>query len=415
MKRYYLLALMACSVVALVLMAASPSEAIHRGAGNLVCGGCHTMHNSQGGTTAAPDNLGGAAGGSVFLLRGDTSAGTFNFCLNCHADDGAQAGTSHAPHGEVAPKVLSDGAWTETDGFDLIGAGGDFQPVCGDVSSGAWDCATEDTNESAGPATGKGHSLGRSAVPPGDAAATAITIDCTSCHDPHGTADPAHVSINIFRNLKLDPNTNNAGSYDLNTTAVSGNEYTFGFIGSQPDAYVPETDGSANANWPVATDTPKASLNNTNSNQYTSVGARSGIAGFCSDCHASWHEVATVANVSSDDWKRHPVDYVINDADTAGNGSDTIDWTHYTNVDSSTVDNNRTLPAAHEGWESTNAYFANANDEDKVFCLSCHFAHGGPYFDNLRWDYLSTVGVAAQTGKGVGSDTGCQQCHNRGG
>jgi hypothetical protein len=40
MKRFYLLPLMACSVVALVLMVATPSEAVHKGAGDMTCGAC---------------------------------------------------------------------------------------------------------------------------------------------------------------------------------------------------------------------------------------------------------------------------------------------------------------------------------------------------------------------------------------
>jgi hypothetical protein len=401
MRRFYLLALMACSVVALVLLVATPSEAIHKGAGTLVCGQCHTMHNSQGNST-----LDGDSGGSVFLLRGTSGSG---FCLECHAADGAQQSATFLPHGKTAPKVLSDNGWTDAEGFDTIGAGGDFRAACG---LDPWDCDTTDGNA----ALGRGHSLGKAAaVAPGSG--DTYTLQCTTCHDPHGTDNPAHTSINIFRNLKMDPDgTTGAGeTFDLNEDSggpAAGEEYTYGYIGgttgtSGAGNYTPGSDGT-NAIWPAGDSTPTGSAD---SNQYTSKTAESGISGFCSDCHNDWHETNQAGNASGDDWKRHPVDYVINDSDTSGSGVDTIDWAHYT----ATTDNDQ-LPAAHgDGWQTTNAFFGDANNEDKVFCLSCHFAHGGPYYDNLRWDYLSAVGSGSQTAKGVASAIGCQQCHNRGG
>jgi hypothetical protein len=39
-------------------------------------------------------------------------------------------------------------------------------------------------------------------------------------------------------------------------------------------------------------------------------------------------------------------------------------------------------------------------EDNGVFCLSCHKAHGSQYDSSLRWDYTS------------GSSEGCQQCHN---
>lgn len=48
-----------------------------------------------------------------------------------------------------------------------------------------------------------------------------------------------------------------------------------------------------------------------------------------------------------------------------------------------------------------------------VFCLTCHFAHGGPYYDALRWGYIASVSAGDQTGNVVPSNKGCQLCHNR--
>jgi len=51
---------------------------------------------------------------------------------------------------------------------------------------------------------------------------------------------------------------------------------------------------------------------------------------------------------------------------------------------------------------ATDYYAATTVAEDNgVFCLSCHKAHGSEYDSSLRWDYAN------------GSSEGCQQCHNK--
>ena len=54
-------------------------------------------------------------------------------------------------------------------------------------------------------------------------------------------------------------------------------------------------------------------------------------------------------------------------------------------------------------------------DTPQIICLTCHFAHGGPYRDGLRWDYIeaSSVAQGSQTGNPIASTKGCQLCHNR--
>jgi hypothetical protein len=42
-------------------------------------------------------------------------------------------------------------------------------------------------------------------------------------------------------------------------------------------------------------------------------------------------------------------------------------------------------------------------ENNEVFCLTCHKAHGSGYDNGIRWDY-----------SGQGNNAGCQQCHNKG-
>ena len=58
-------------------------------------------------------------------------------------------------------------------------------------------------------------------------------------------------------------------------------------------------------------------------------------------------------------------------------------------------------------------YYGTTAGGGYVFCLSCHYAHGGPNFDALRWSHASSVSAGNQVGVGVASNVGCQQCHNR--
>ncbi len=122
MQKYFLLIVVICLML---LVAEKKAYAVHKGAGALVCGGCHTMHNSQGSTSLA-----GNAGGSMILLRGSVSSRSeiSKFCLQCHGKDGAFNGDAHQPHGERPPTVHGGSSlnWDDSKPFGDIGAGGDF-------------------------------------------------------------------------------------------------------------------------------------------------------------------------------------------------------------------------------------------------------------------------------------------------
>lgn len=418
MKRLILTGL---TVVGIWFFASTQAMAIHKGAGDLVCGGCHTMHNSQGGSAL---NAGGAAGGSLVLLRGAvTNRGQIhNFCLQCHSSDGAQAGSTFAPHSQSAPKVLlhsgTTSKWTQASFFNIIGGGGDFQYACGDAAAGVWDCSTLD----GATALGKGHSLGATAVaPPGNTDGTIAAFTCTSCHDPHGTDNAASADINKFRNLRRTPTDSGAANIQLTAADhlswVGGITGLFGGTGN----YIPVTQATGaalsgatlTAIWPVyrgVTLTGTPATDAANSNAYG--GGASGISRWCSTCHDNWHEGIVAANKNVNDWQRHPVDNVLDEAASpnSGAGVDIFDPTNYAANTAGQV-----LPVA-SAQAANKVFYTTAGNAttDKVMCLSCHFAHGGPYNDNLRWDYTSAVGVGTQTGNGVPSTRGCQLCHNRG-
>ncbi|MEK7841837.1 MAG: hypothetical protein AAB197_04110, partial [Deltaproteobacteria bacterium] len=126
MKRTILTALPAFAFgIGLALLAATPSMAVHKGAGDLVCGSCHTMHSSQGGTSIL--SMGdGAASGSFVLLRVAVSGreNLHNFCLQCHSENGAHAGVINntGVWSTTPPKVYLATAWNVSN----VGGGGAF-------------------------------------------------------------------------------------------------------------------------------------------------------------------------------------------------------------------------------------------------------------------------------------------------
>ncbi|MBE9502710.1 MAG: hypothetical protein IME96_00870 [Proteobacteria bacterium] len=336
-------------------------------------------------------------------------------CLQCHGVGGSMASTAFAPHGERAPIVYGGNLinWDETKDFSQIGAGGDFFMEL--------DSNFDLTTEGAENALGYGHSVGLvNANPPGFALESPFTnnFSCTICHDPHGAKKVTTsgydnfqikhgTGINTFRNLKLyavffPPYY---GIMSETSSWVGGITGEFGTAGSN---YTPVQVNGVPI-WPIYKEDATIAANN---NVYDGTGAE-GMSGFCAQCHTYWHEAKAPDwgqdNRAGEDWKRHPVDYVINSSDVSGASVNTINWSHYDSIPAGFK-----LPAANAGADlNQEFYYADADNEDKVFCLSCHFAHGGPYYDNLRWDYVSAVGNGTQSGNSLASNKGCQICHNR--
>jgi hypothetical protein len=413
MRRSFLLALLAFAV-ACIFMAATPAMAVHKAAGALRCGACHTMHSSQGNDTT----IGGATG-SLILLRGgvESRADIHNLCLDCHSDAGSQDTVSFS-ESSTAPKVHfnsggGDGVGAGPSPFDFkeIGAAGDFGEVF-TYASGSITLITGDT--SANYSLGHGHSLGATnVVPPGalTGETTAITLSCTNCHDPHGVTATSS-SINVYRNLKKAPTGGGGGTaadgdggVTLTTTtpwggASSGTDFTGTNAGAE-NHYWPIYDGTSQNAYPAGSD----------------ASVTAGMSGWCAQCHDNWHEDSSGnTNEETNDWRRHPVHNVMVDGSTtSGAGVTIVAWTHYNErADSTEAPYTNTtgtkLPAANA---AGNAVYYGDDSDDKVMCLSCHFAHGGPWFDALRWDYTSGVSAGGQTGNQVASNVGCQQCHNK--
>jgi hypothetical protein len=446
------------ALATLFVLYGTNAEAVHKGAGALVCGQCHTMHNSQGMVTSGNftnslnEGVGVAGGagdlgeiGSVVLLRGpvDGRNEVHNLCLQCHAENGAQADVAMAPHGNRPPKV-----YRTTDrgiavypannsapvDYSLMGSGGDFS-FTGTFDGSTWTGLTADDGGAAcaddtdNPQLGRGHSLGcLLPTPPGATDAPLDSLSCTNCHDPHGTDDPLSTTINIYRNLKKAPTGGGGGSAPDGdgTVTVTVGTYVGGasslkagalnFSGTNP-TLVTHT-------WPV-TITGVAADSNTFYEGANDGDMQNGISAWCAQCHDLWHEDRAgdtngpVVNGGGQDWRRHPVDTEFKSALPLSGGSvEKTDSAHYLNVAVVPILSRHNLAKAGNVIGAGDVNYGIASDLTgttgaKVFCLSCHWVHGGPWFDNMRWDYTSTVSNGGQVGNSIPSNVGCQICHNR--
>jgi len=445
------------------LVIPTSSIAIHKGAGGLVCGQCHTMHNSQGAA-----ELGGAAGGSLLLLRANVSSreNIHKLCLQCHASNGPLASTAHVPQNVMAPKVYSSASWTMNDPFNLIGSGGNFSSEL----DSSWNVTTDF-------ALGYGHSLGATNVTPPGGDEIIGAFSCTNCHDPHGTSEPNSTTINMYRNLRvsaLGAGSNSTIQFRNYThTTVDRGRWTGSYVGSlsageSNGSYFggTELDNAGQVIWPIFTTkwgalTGNPSSDNGKTNYYSGVqdsgvdGNYYGMGKWCAQCHDNWHERIDTTNKvydwSAPDpwdyryWKRHPVNAPVprnavprSDGSGCANGchGSFLDRSNYTTdlimqgkaipvtaIQNGFYTNGQVyyLPNCNEypGWscptsdEGTMADWPNNTAPPRVFCLTCHFAHGGPYYDALRWGYTSMVTSGDQTGNPIPAKVGCQLCHNR--
>jgi predicted CXXCH cytochrome family protein len=279
------------------------------------------------------------------------------FCLQCHEED---SNNDDPVSGETSPNVakLSANGKPST----TIGAGGYFYGMTQMPSSG-----TPYTSDNA-------HDMDPTGpTPPVATASITGMFWCTNCHDQHGV--------------------NNA---DGDKTGVSGTTPTGGSGTYTIDTFRNLKRGDTDI------DGTETSMSDT--------AYKAGIADFCIQCHDSY------VKSGGNHHRYHPVEVGIN----------TELGTLYYEFGMDDTDNDTSQPIIKPQDPSgdddpTNATATNrdGSNDDQPTCLTCHYAHGGPYTDLLRWDYgnssytwsdpnTDTVG-ADPTGD---ASAGCQMCHN---
>ena len=282
------------------------------------------------------------------LLVANTTEG---MCLQCHDSGGSQYGD----YSTTVPVVMN-----------ATGPG-----IAGDFA----DMSANDNGDTS--STGNGHNYnntGAALAIPGSSLGT-MNIDCGSCHDAHGSGladdtgdnSPGAGTVDFYRNLWQQPPDGDGSNADIlcslkDTSLANGGA----------DDY---------------------DLSDTSYGKIDPAGGASGFSQWCITCHDNYDGVSAL----TDDWLVHPVDEDY--AEDVGT-EDMADFT--TSYLAAATD----LPLQDvAAGSSANAGPRGDADDDEVFCLTCHKAHGSAYEDGLRWDN--------SPGATIADDVGCQACHLR--
>ena len=333
-----------------------------------VCSNCHTMHNSQGGQAMAY-NFNGTSFSTTTTPKGNL---LIYDCLGCHT--GTNDGTNTTPY------VYSIGA--PTYGSNTL-AGGNFYWV-----------KTDDT---------KGHNVFSDnpdslTKAPGDPGRS--TCKTNSCHaNLHGTTSGSPLPELDGRqgctkcHLFVAHHANDGTGTKYVDSAAQG---WYRFLAAHGGGSGPSGGGVKGIEHEKWNYGATASSHN----EYFGIhdvwktyalGLSSDIGGtmtaYCCGCHGNFH-IQDTTDVGASPWIRHPSDAVI---------PITGEYGGYTTYDP-------LVPVARpsgfnwSGGPSSSVNTGGTLSEDLVMCLSCHVAHGSPYYKMMRWDNKANM-------------SGCVVCH----
>lgn len=321
-----------------LLIAAIPAAALggeyHTGQ-SLICSDCHIEHASIRGEQQQPEG---------FLLK--VSGGEVPLCLSCHNGSNGQAPDIVSSGNSTAPTLNVSTSYQSKFGSSA----GFFQ---GDVL----------TSENP-----FGHDLQRMGQTPlSNSFSPPSGLKCSSCHDPHGSAN--------YRNLRSDPNPNHPGTSDVRLGVDVKESVAVNAISPNPaQAY----------------DSDNVSFYATNN-----------LNAWCADCHDQLS-----ANHGADapaHFMKHPVG--VDMAPGNGRHLDVNNWLSgvigaATGFGLGLEDGTSGVPRVRFG--SPTGSNTAASSGDTVLCVTCHKAHGSKYKSAIAWPYRADAND---------SRSGCQQCH----
>ncbi len=351
---------------------ASSSEAKVRG---LECDNCHTMHNSQNGLPMANDR--GLYGTPPYgMLLRDT-------CVGCHM---ATNGDTWKDPYTGAPIVFN----TSAPNYGASAGTGPKQGLAG--GNFYWVADGGENNDA------KGHNV------------WGISGQDTTLTNAPGRGAEGCGSNVCHQSLALNPATTDPVSGNIRRNGCEGchvfakhhkddGGYRFLYHKWSPDDVSKAVRGQEDSEW---------ERNPTSTTHNTYIGANNpsegkdmlnsgggNISSFCYGCHTTFHMPNSSGIGSSEPWLRHPSDVVLQ----VNTPSPTLgEYAAYTTYD----------PIAPVGRPEGN-FPADPSQvrpgTDRVICVSCHRAHGSPYFKMMRWDYRGWPGNAQSSGCGI--------CHSK--
>ena len=330
------------------------------------CSNCHAMHYSQDGT-ALPEW--GTSGPYGALLTND--------CAGCHT--GVNDGTEPYVNSSTAPgHNLSGSIGNATAGgtfYWVSQASGDSKGHNVDVLASADAVLSTPPGFVTGRVAADGSAVAAGSWPVGK------QVSCSGTYGCHGTHSVEDVTAAL--------QGGHHGGLSNDTVTTPGTVTSTGFRMLLGIA------GKEDQDW-------EFSFSSSDHNQYKGVddpGSASDlttISSLCARCHGLFHSPVTEIGTVSP-WLRHPNDY---DLGNAGG--------EYANYNGGSGYNNQIpLGSADITLVLSNPTVASGADQAIITCLSCHRAHGSPYNNSLRWDYIAAYTPGQTDGFG-----GCSICHS---
>ncbi len=346
-----------CLAVTVVLVRFDRAGALVSGE----CSSCHTVHNSQDGL---PMNYDGSTSPNEKLLRGD--------CVGCHAQNTSSNIVNTIP--QVYHSATTDLA------------GGNFSYVVTTDSTGHNVLGIASADATLGNAPPGYNST---YDPSSTGYSTSSRLTCAGSNGCHGNRDTT------------DEWTALTGAHHGDDSILQyGTSFTLTGQGASVATsyrFLYKIKGADDSDW-------QGTWSTTDHNEYlgeaystrgttSSWTAMKGtISELCSECHANFHLGGSSGIGTASPWLRHPTDVIIPNSGEFASISGTYNGT---------VPVGRPEASLSDGLSS--AIGTVTAGTDRVICLSCHRAHGSPYFKALRWNYKSSSLATALYG--------CNVCH----
>lgn len=308
------------------------------------CSDCHTMHNSQAGGPMAQELTSGPWG-----WADDTTPNPsllMYSCVGCHTNL-----TNTTITEDNAPIVFNPSGPTNPL------AGGNFYYILDVVNGDARGHNVLDI---------KGQDATLGLTPPGGALMSS-QLRCAGTYGCHGS----RTESDQLDAMKTAHHTDDAAPLTGGTSVGKSYRFLKGILGKEDTDW--EQDNT-----------------NTSHNEYKGAAnftTTSSISYLCGNCHSNFHSAGGVNSASP--WLRHPTDYTL-----PGGTTEYAGYTTYNMMAPVARPNLSDLPSPSD---------IVRPGTDIIMCLSCHRAHGSPYYKMIRWDYKSATLLTALEG--------CVVCH----
>lgn len=341
------------------------------------CTDCHTMHRSQDGGALS---IWGDSGPYEALLTVD--------CIGCHTGDNVAGGDVPFVMPDTYVPNYGGASGTGTEASSTTLAGGSFYWVLTNDTRGhniAGYCNPDVTmapsDGNLPPGFAGGYAAGDGTTPGSGSWSSTKQITCAGTYGCHGTHS----------------NESQAGAISGGHHALTGPSISTVSDNSTDYRMLVGISGVEDSDWEFRPD-----INS--HNQYHGVDSpgtsdTSTISYLCSECHGRFHYNDDSSSPTVSPWLRHPTNFDLSRA----SGSDYDNYNEDVGVGVysliAPVASDQSIPS-NQGVIQSQVMDAGSNDDAIITCLSCHRAHGSPYYKAMRWDY-------------AGSATGgyCSVCH----